>query len=443
MAAQEFHEIAIASRGRPNTTMESASMQRHPRITKDISGVVAWLDDGIRTAPTPQEMVEQLCGRLVAVGIPLDRAAIFVTILHPDIAGRMVIWRRGQPVEIGEAGYDLVESEQFLTNPVVCVRRTGMALRRRLDDDAVGGEYPFLGELRGKCFTDYLASPLRFTNGEIHVANWVTRQLGGFDDDDLRALTAVARPLARIVEIWSLRRTEATLLETYIGRQAAARVLAGHIRRGDTESIHAAIWLSDLRGFTRLADRLPPRELTALLNRYFDCQVPAIEAHGGEVLKFMGDGLLAIFPTAEGGPTRVCAAALAAAREARANILALERRTGMGRSAELPFSLALHIGEVLYGNVGGGGRLDFTVIGPAINLAARLERLARELGCSIVTSAVFAGICGERLTPLGSYALRDISAVQPAFGLPEENEPAGSKNDDATLGITEACPAFS
>ena len=312
-----------------------------------------------------------------------------------------------------------------------------MALRRRLDGEAVA-EFPFLGKLRGEGFTDYLATPLHFTNGEIHVASWAARQPAGFTDEDVVALMAVARPLARLVEIRSLRRTEATLLETYIGRQAGARVLAGHIRRGDTESIHAAIWLSDLRGFTSLADRLPPRELTALLNRYFDCQVPAIEARGGEVLKFMGDGLLAIFPTADDGPARVCAAALAAAREARANILALERKAAVGRSAGLPFSLALHVGEVLYGNVGGGRRLDFTVIGPAINLAARLERLARELGRSIVASAEFAGICGDRLTSLGSHALRDISALQPAFGLPEESAPAGSKYHDATVGNAEA-----
>jgi adenylate cyclase len=152
----------------------------------------------------------------------------------------------------------------------------------------------------------------------------------------------------------------------------------------------------------------------------------------------MGDGLLAIFPTAADGPARVCAAALAAAREARTNILALKRKTAAGRSAGLPFSLALHVGEVLYGNVGGGRRLDFTVIGPAINLAARLERLARQLGRSIVTSAEFAGICGDRLTPLGSHALRDISAVQPAFGLPEESASAPSKYHDGTVGNAEA-----
>ncbi len=398
---------------------------------RDIRGIIAWLDDGARSAPDPQELMAALCRRLAGAGIPLERAAIFVTVLHPDIAGRIYVWRRGRPVESSEAAHDLLGSEAFLAGPANWVQRNGLPLRRRLDDDAVGHEFPLLGKLQEEGFMDYFATPLPFTNGEIHVASWAARQPAGFADEDLAALAAVARPLARLAEIRSLRRAEVTLLETYLGRQAGARVLAGHMRRGDTELIHAAIWLSDLRGFTSLADRLPPRELTALLNRYFDCQVPAIEARGGEVLKFMGDGLLAIFPTADGGPARVCAAALAAAREARTKILALEHRAAAEHTAQMPFSLALHVGEVLYGNVGGGRRLDFTVIGPAINLAARLERLARDLGRSVVTSAAFAGICGERLTPLGSYALRDISVRQSAFGLSEERAPAGSENHDA------------
>lgn len=388
---------------------------------KDVSEIISWLIEGAHNAPAPQALVEELCGRLIAAGIPLERAAFFVRTLHPDIAGRSLIWRFGQPVELAEAGYDLLESERFLTNPVVWVQRTGMALRRRLDGDAVAGEFPFLGELRSAGFTDYLATPLRFGDGQIPVASWATRQPAGFADDDLAALTIVAPPLARVAEIRGLRRTSATLLETYIGRQAGARVLAGHIRRGDTQSIHSAIWLSDLRGFTGLADRVAPRELIALLNRYFDCQVPAIEARDGEVLKFMGDGLLAIFPIADGGPGYGCATALAAAREARANILALRRELTAERSPELPFSLALHIGEVLYGNVGGGRRLDFTVIGPAVNLTARLERLARDLGRSVIASAEFADMCGETLAPLGSYALRGIAAAQLVFGLAEES----------------------
>jgi adenylate cyclase len=393
---------------------------------KDVSELVAWLVAGAHDAPTPQELMTGICERLVAAGIPLDRGAIFVLVLHPDIAGRSFIWRRGQPVEASDAGYDVLESERFLTNPVVWVQRTGEAMRRRLVGVDIAREFPFLGKLKDEGFTDYLATPLQFGNGETHVASWATLRPTGFSADDLAALAAVTVPMARVAEIRSLRRTAATFLETYIGREAGARVLAGHIRRGDTESIHAAIWLSDLRGFTALADRLPPRELIAMLNRYFDCQVPAIEARNGEVLKFMGDGLLAIFPIADGDgtATRVAAEALAAAREARANILALQQEAAADRTPGLPFSLALHVGEVLYGNVGGGRRLDFTVIGPAVNLVARLERLARELGRSVIASADFVRVSGANLTPLGSFALRSFAMPQPAYGLPEESVPA-------------------
>jgi adenylate cyclase len=196
-------------------------------------------------------------------------------------------------------------------------------------------------------------------------------------------------------------------------------VLAGHIRRGDTEAIHAAIWLSDMRGFTALADTLPPQQLVDLLNRYFDCQVPAIHEHGGEVLKFMGDGLLAIFPiSAETDFPTICAAALGAAKAARGNVAALEVAE---HAPALRFGLALHIGDVLFGNIGSGDRLDFTAIGPAVNLAARLEKLAGRLGRTILASEDFVDHCGhDGLQPLGRFAVAGFAAEQMVFGLADE-----------------------
>jgi adenylate cyclase len=252
---------------------------------KDIGSIVAWLDDGALDAPGPRPLMEEVCSRLTGAGIPLERAAIFVAMLHPDISGLSSVWRRGQPVELSETPHDFTEA--FITHPIVGALRTGNPLRRRLDDNATVRDISILGKLRSEGFTDYLATPLRFTNGEVHIASWATRQPSGFADEDLEALAAVARPLARLTEIRSLRRTEATLLETYLGRQAAARVLSGHIRRGDTESIHAAIWLSDLRGFTSLAERLPPQDLTALLNRFVhtSCEIVPMESNSRERIK--------------------------------------------------------------------------------------------------------------------------------------------------------------
>jgi adenylate cyclase len=209
-------------------------------------------------------------------------------------------------------------------------------------------------------------------------------------------------------------------LTTYVGRNAGERVLAGHIRRGDTETIHAAIWLSDMRGFTALADTLPPQQLVDLLNRYFDCQVPAIEEHGGEVLKYMGDGLLAIFPI--GGEAHfqtICAAALAAGKAARDNIAALNKGED---GPALRFGLALHVGDVLFGNIGSGNRLDFTTIGPAVNLAARIEKLAGRLGRTILASEDFVDHCGDDgLQPVGRFAVAGFAAEQMVFGLADED----------------------
>ena len=181
------------------------------------------------------------------------------------------------------------------------------------------------------------------------------------------------------------------LLDTYVGRSPGERILAGHIRRGDIEEIHAAIWLSDMRGFTALADRIPPRQLIDLLNRYFDCQVPAILDHGAEVLKFMGDGLLAIFPIAgdNSDADEVCCRTLAAARQVRTNVAALSETIAAESFDALRFGLALHVGEVLYGNIGSGNRLDFTCIGPAVNLTARIEKLTGQLGRVVLASGRF------------------------------------------------------
>ena len=169
-------------------------------------------------------------------------------------------------------------------------------------------DYPVLHDLRDEGVTDYVVAPLHFSGGEVHFSSWATRQPGGFTDAEIEAIQSLIAPLARVAEIRAWYRVAGNLLTTYVGKNAGERVLAGHIRRGDTEAIHAAIWLSDMRGFTRLADTLPPQDLVDLLNRYFDCQVPAIVEHGGEVLKYMGDGLLAIFPIgAERDFSTICA----------------------------------------------------------------------------------------------------------------------------------------
>jgi adenylate cyclase len=288
-------------------------------------------------------------------------------------------------------------------------------------DDPESKRFPLLDDLRAEGVTDYIALPLLFIDGSAHASSWATRQPGGFSDEQLNALRSVVRALARVIEIISLRRTASILLDTYVGNRAGERILGGQIRRGHTDTMHAAIWLSDLRGFTALSDRLPAETVVDILNRYFDCQVAAIRAHGGEVLKFMGDGLLAVFPIAErdGNTQQVCSRVLQAARESRASVEAMAYPQG-DTVERFRFGVALHVGKILYGNIGGGNRLDFTCIGPAVNLAARLEKIAARLSRTIVASTAFADICSGEWTDLGEFPISGFSKAERVYGLLDE-----------------------
>src|SRR3984893_18048887 len=379
-----------------------------------IRAIADWLIDGAGSAPVPQEVLAQLSERIVACGIPLWRVAVFANTLHPQIIGRRVIWRAGADGEISEGRFGLFDTPEFRENPVARVYATKTAIRRRLADPGCAMDFPILQELRAEGVTDYLALPLFFTDGSVHLVTCTTRHPGGFTDGQIAGIEAIITPLSRVAEIRALRRTASTLLDTYVGHDAGERVLAGRIRRGDIEEIHAAIWLSDMRGFTALSDGLPPRVLIDLLNRYFDCQVPVILDHGAEVLKFMGDGLLAIF-TIDDNEAEVCKRTLAAARQARANIAALSGSPALG----LRFGLALHIGDVLYGNIGSGNRLDFTCIGPAVNFAARIEKLTGQLGRAILASGEFSRHCPSEFTALGEFSLAGFSAPQLVYDLAE------------------------
>jgi adenylate cyclase len=381
--------------------------------------IVAWLVGGARSAQTPDGFLTELYERMLMAGVPLWRAAVFVRTLHPQVMGRRFEWWQGSVTKITEASYELSEGPEINDRLFSLVYGSGEGFRRRLVDAAAGADSPFLARLHQQGATEYLARPLVFSDGSIHASTWATRQPGGFSDAEIAAIDSVVAPLARVAEIFALRRTAINLLDTYVGHNAGERILSGAIRRGDTRAIEAAIWLSDMRGFTARADRLPPQALIDLLNRYFECQIPPIQAHGGEVLKFMGDGLLAIFPTAGqgNGLAQACAHAVAAAIAARDNVKALNASLA---ADTLRFGLALHVGEVMYGNVGSGNRLDFTCIGPAVNLAARIEKLTGRLGRTVLISGAFSRYCDLPLTPVGEFELAGFSVAQPVFGLSDE-----------------------
>src|SRR5438270_4661139 len=386
----------------------------------ELQKIIDWLIDGARSA-SPLQMMADVCERLVEAGLPLWRVGVFVRTLHPDIFGRNFIWRQGAEVVTGTAGFDVVDTPEFANNPLAIVFGEGREVRCRLDDPA-SKRFPFLDEMRAEGVTDYIALPLAFIDGSDHASSWTTKQPGGFSDGELAALRRIVVPLSRIIEIVNLRRTASNLLDTYVGNRAGERILGGQIRRGHTDTMRAAIWLSDLRGFTALSDRLPAETVVDILNQYFDCQVSSIRTHGGEVLKCMGDGLLAVFPVAEqdGDIQQVCARVLQAARESRASVEAMHYPIGEVLE-RFRFAVALHVGPVLYGNIGGGNRLDFTCIGPAVNLAARLEKIAGRLNRTIVASARFAGICEDGWADLGEFPIAGFSNAERVYGLMDES----------------------
>lgn len=314
---------------------------------------------------------------LRAQGIPVDRLSAFVTTLHPTVGGRAFRWTPDAPVEVIDLPHGLTSQEYSMIDERLC-----------------------------EGFTDYLALPLVFTDGQEHVVAVASKAPGGLSDEAVATIRSVMRPLARVVEILALRRTASNLLSTYVGRNSGDRILAGHIEKGDFETIRAVIWFSDLRGFTELSSRLPPKDVIDTLNRVFECQIGPIDVRGGEVLEFTGDGILAIFPLDETGKNAadLCDKALDAAREA---VIGLTRLPPPDRPPRI--GLALHVGELAYGNIGGSNRLDFTAIGPAVNMAARLESVTAKVGRPIVCSETFARLTTRPTEDLGHFELKGLA----------------------------------
>jgi adenylate cyclase len=401
--------------------MISSADLSQPNRPAELASVIAWLAGGARSAPRSQDVLQELCARLVDCGLPLFRVAVFVRTLHPLLMGRSFVWRPDREVVVSDAPFQLLDDTEFLTSPVLRIYKSDQPIRRRLPDPNCPDDFPILADLRAEGISDYLALPLDFTNGEIHVATFTTRQPQGFSAAEIAALEAVGPPLARVAEVRALRVTAISLLNAYVGHKAGEHVLAGRVRRGDVEAIHAVIWLSDMRGFTRRADTMAPASLIEVLNLFYDNLVPPIEAEGGEVLKFMGDGLLAIFRIADSADAdAACARALRAARAAKTNVAALPE-AGPGESGEtLRFGVALHVGDALYGNIGAGARLDFTCIGPSVNRAARLEKIASRLGRVVVASSAFARRLPEEFVALGDFELSGFREPETVFGLCDE-----------------------
>jgi adenylate cyclase len=360
--------------------------------------------------------VSAFAARLTAAGVPLCRATTGIPTLHPQLNSTSVLWQPGEATVVRRYRLQSAGISAFENSPLKVVYEGGGPVRCRIAPQPEPGEFGVIPDLRAEGVTDYLVLPMVFSDGDSKAMTFATKAAGGFDDDHIALLQRLVPLAASILEILTLREMTRTLLDTYVGPIAGQRVLEGQIKRGDGQTIRAVVWFADLRDFSTLSDRLPRDDMIELLNDYFGALCAAVDEGGGEVLKFIGDALLAIFPWPEGvDGSEVAARALGAVGSARSAIDAVnEARVSAGAEA-IRFAVALHVGEVLYGNIGGEARLDFTVIGPAVNLASRIEALAAERGEPVLLSADFAALLPTPSESLGSFRLKGLADQQAVF----------------------------
>jgi adenylate cyclase len=389
----------------------------------NVESIVDWLDEGAQPAQRPQDVLQQLCHRLLEQGIPLYRVAVFVRTLHPNVAGRGFIWYEPRNmVEITSAPIGIQDTEQYLKSPIRVVYTQHIEIRRRIEGHEGPLDFPILEELRAEGATDFVAMPVRFLNGEVHASSFVTRRPGGFTDAEIQALRRIMPPFSRVAEIYSWRRTAQNILDAYLGEQTGEKVLAGHIRRGDGEDIHAVIWFCDLRDSTPLADSMSRGDFLRLLNEFFECVLGPVLENKGEVLRFIGDAALAIFPVPRG---ELHDRAEASRRAVQAAQAAIERMAALNAKREQPlrFGIGLHLGHVMYGNIGTPTRIEFTVVGAAANEAARIEGLCKTLEVQLLFSEPVARhVAG--CTSLGHHRLRGVGEPIELFTLTATTPPA-------------------
>jgi adenylate cyclase len=414
-------EVASSSlivEGRNIITTEVVERAVAERPAHDtIEAILEWLTGGARQISSFARTIDELSWRLVAAGMPLLRVSLRGGTLHPQFLGATYIWWRtsGQTQEI-MITHEVADLIPPAENPVMRVQ-SGEILRRKLDGPEARFDFSVLHDLKARGATEYFALPVGGAFGpRAYMATYVTDRAGGFLEREIADLTAVSERLSIVADMNSQRQIAENVLKAYLGPQTGRKVLAGQIRRGSGESIAAVLWSSDLRRFTQMSDRLPGESLIGILNDLFDLQAKAITGHGGEILKFVGDGLLAIFPVANPDEAaRAVENALAAAQEALAALGVLRARATPAGEPPLEIVIALHYGTVIYGNVGAADRLDFTVIGPAVNLVSRIEAIAKSLDLPLVVSDNFSDAYGGALTSLGRHQLRGLDVPHELF----------------------------
>ncbi len=381
-----------------------------PGTMQSADDVVRWLTNDTRDQRFIDNIFAEMCLRLQQAGIPVKPATLHVLIQHPQWLGARMLWADGmREAEISRVDFDVTGRSEYIGSPANEIHDGASEVRENLErDPSQGRRHAVYDEMRTKGLTDYVAWPMYHTLGKRHIVTFATDRRGGFTDAHIASLRKLMPILALVSEIRIKNRLARTLLETYVGSHAGELILAGATRRGTGTTVRAAIMICDLRDFTAISDNWPRDDVIELLNGYFDAISEPVARHGGEILKFMGDGLLAIFPLSE---PKACANLLHALTEAREAMAALNEIHRDNGRAPLNYGVGVHVGDVMYGNIGSRSRLDFTVIGPAVNMASRLEALTKQVGHKVLLSRAFADfVQGEfALERVGEYPVRGFS----------------------------------
>ncbi|MGK9231643.1 adenylate/guanylate cyclase domain-containing protein [Inquilinus limosus] len=393
-------------------------MTLHPTRMLDSAEIICWLLGPARALPSPAPLLQELAQRLVQAGYPLWRLTFHLPQYHPLISAVTYEWRASAP-KTREIRFERerADGEMYHNSPIGQMHRTGAMVRRRLTGPEANIEFPLLAELHAEGAADYVLMPMRFGTDQRSTGfGMVSDTPDGFSDDQIALAQRILPALGAVCEIMVNRQKMAHLLDTYVGREAGRRILEGEVVRGGARSLEAVLLFCDMRGFTARAEATPRDALLHLMNEYFTIVVGAVHGAGGEVLKFMGDGILAIFRLGDGEATaEACARGLIGALDAFAGLDAMnEHRRAEGLDA-IEAGIALHVGEVIFGNIGAPDRLDFTVVGPEVNRAARIEQMTKLIGRRILTSSRFAELCPVRLISCGTRRLRGVPQPQELF----------------------------
>jgi adenylate cyclase len=386
--------------------------------TRQREELAAWLIGPARLSGDAQAVTSGLAERMVSIGIPLHRLRIAMRVDNPLLTAWGIIWAPETDAELFTISQALRDSPTYFGSPSQHVMETGTWFRRRLNQ-LNPEDHSVLHELASAGFIDYVAVPVAFGNGIIQPAMFATRHDTGFAESHIALIKELAVPLSAALEAIAMRRSTASLLATFLGEGPAAHVQAGAIHRGDIVETEAAILLTDMRGFTPLSLTSSPPQLLATLGRYLEAVADAVRAEGGDVLKFLGDGVLSIFQVNDRDRTAACAAA----------VRAVSRANAVAQAEDLPsFITALHVGSVMYGNIGSLDRLDFTVVGPAVNMINRLEGIAKASGEPVVCSEAFAAaLPGASPRRMGQFELKGIDGRHEVFAVATQSAVASPR----------------